>query len=263
MNFQTIDLSTDPRGIATLTLNRPDKHNAMSSQMMADIRQACATVESDPAIRGVVLTGTGKSFCAGADLGWMKDNFHRSRPERIAESEVLGLMLEELNQLSRPLIAKVNGAAYAGGIGLISVCDIAIGSLDATFSVTEVRLGLMPANISSYLINRIGQRNARRTFLNSHFFKGAEAVHLGLLDKAVDSTELDAVVENEIGELLDCAPGAVAATKSLIRRITGNLDASLKQDTAEMLADCWEGEEAQAGIAAFFDRQPAPWKVSD
>lgn len=260
MSYQTITLTIDSRGIATLTLNRPDKHNAMSSQMMADIRHACAALHDDDAVRGVVLTGAGESFCAGADLGWMKDNFHRSRPERIAESEVLGEMLAELNELPKLLIARVNGQAYAGGIGLISVCDIAVGTLDSKFSVTEVRLGLLPANISSYLIGRLGVRNARRTFLNAHFFKGVEAVQLGLLDKAVAARDLDVAIEEEIRELLDCAPGAVAQTKALIRRVTDRHDPDLKQETSALLADCWDGEEAQSGIGAFFNREAAPWK---
>ena len=261
MNYETIQLATDNCGIATLTLNRPEKHNAMSSQMMAEIRDAAAVLSDDPSVRGVILTGAGKSFCAGADLGWMRDNFERSRPERIRESEVLGAMLEELNSLPKPLIARVNGQAYAGGIGLISVCDIAIGVQDAKFSVTEVRLGLMPANISSYLIARIGPRSARRTFLNAHFFNGAEAVDIGLLDKVVDADQLDAAINQEVSELLQCAPDAVAATKGLIRRVVGGPDPGLRQETSELLADCWEGEEAQSGITAFFDRRPAPWKV--
>lgn len=260
MNFETIKVDTDERGITTLTLNRPDKHNAMSSQMMREISDAARLLNHDDQVRGVILTGSGKSFCAGADLGWMRENFARTREQRIAESEILADMLQALDRLNKPLIAKVNGQAYAGGIGLISVCDIAIGVAEARFSVTEVRLGLTPANISTYLIGRIGVRNARRTFLNAHFFNGEEAVSLGLLDKVVAADELDDAVATEIKELLDCAPGAVAMTKELIRYVSTHSPEDTRDHTAALLADCWEGEEAQSGIQAFFDKQPAPWK---
>lgn len=260
MNFETIKLDTDERGITTLTLNRPDKHNAMSSRMMQEITDAAKSLHHDDRVRGVILTGAGRSFCAGADLGWMRENFARNREQRIAESEILADMLQALDRLNKPLIAKVNGQAYAGGIGLISVCDIAIGVAEARFSITEVRLGLTPANISTYLIGRIGVRNARRTFLNAHFFNGEEAASLGLLDKVVAADELDDAVDTEINELLDCAPGAVATTKELIRYVSTHSPEDTRDHTAALLADCWEGEEAQSGIQAFFDKQPAPWK---
>ena len=261
MNYESIALVTDDRGIATLTLNRPDKHNAMSSQMMREITSAAKDLNKDDQVRGVILTGAGKSFCAGADLGWMRENFERSREERIAESELLADMLNALDSLNKPLIARVNGQAYAGGIGLISVCDIAIGVPEAKFSVTEVRLGLTPANISAYLIGRIGVRNARRTFLNAHFFEGDEAVSLGLLDRVVPADEIDNAIATEIKELLNCAPGAVAMTKELIRYVSTHSREQIREHTSALLADCWEGEEAQSGIKAFFDKQPAPWKV--
>ncbi|MGI9317324.1 MAG: crotonase/enoyl-CoA hydratase family protein [bacterium] len=260
MNYETISVDTDSRGIATITLNRPEKHNAMSSLMMQEIAEAASALNQDDQVRGVILTGAGKSFCAGADLGWMRENFERNREQRITESEILADMLHALNRLDKPLIAKVNGQAYAGGVGLISVCDIAIGVPEAKFSVTETRLGLTPANISSYLIGRIGVRNARRTFLNAHFFSGEEAASLGLLDKVVPAEELDTAVATEINELLDCAPGAVAVTKELIRYVSTHTPEQTRDHTAALLADCWEGEEAQSGIKAFFDKQPAPWK---
>lgn len=260
MSFSTIRLDIDHRGVATLTLDRADKHNAMNSQMMREIRQAIGRLDRDDAVRAVILAGHGKSFCAGADLGWMRDNFARSRDERIAESEVLAAMLQEMDGLSKPLIARVHGQAYAGGVGLISVCDIAIGVAEARFSITEVRLGLTPANISAYLIGRIGPRNARRLFLNAHFFDGNEALQYGLLDRVVPAAELDSAVEREIGELLDCAPGAVAMTKELIAFVRSHGAEENRRHTAALLADCWEGEEAQVAIANFFDKKPPPWQ---
>jgi len=260
MSYETISIEKEPRGVATLMLNRPEKHNAMSSQMMGEITQAANSLNEDDTVRVVILAGEGKSFCAGADLGWMQDNFHRNREERIAESEKLAIMLEALNRLSKPLIARVHGQAYAGGVGLISVCDIAIGVKKARFSVTEVRLGLTPANISPFLINRIGVKNARRTFLNAHFFEGKEARNIGLLDKVVDLIDLDEAIEIEVKELLDCAPKAVAMTKKLIQFVSQNNKEDVRTYTAELLADCWEGEEAQGGIKAFFAKEAMPWK---
>jgi methylglutaconyl-CoA hydratase len=261
MKYQTINVDIDSRGIATLLLNRPHKHNAMSAEMMAEIRSATAVLRDNETIRGVILTGAGKSFCAGADLGWMQDNFHRNRQQRIAQSEVLGQMLDELNSLNKLVIARVNGQAFAGGIGLISACDIAIGVSDALFSVTETRLGLTPANISPYLIGRIGASNARRCFLNAHFFRGIEAAKLGLLDKVVAADDLDQAVEQEIEELLACAPQAVAMTKSLIDFVRTRNSDETRQHSAELLADCWEGKEAQSGIGCFFDKMSPPWKI--
>ena len=258
MQYESIDLTTDPRSIATITLNRPDKHNAMNAAMMEELLHVAFALNKDSSVRGVVLTGAGESFCAGADLGWMRDNFARSREERIAESEILADMLQALDDLDKPLIGRVNGQSYAGGIGLLAVCDITIGVPNARFSVTEVRLGLTPANISRYLISRIGVRNARRTFLNAHFFKGEEAYRLGLLDKVVPADQLDAAVEAEIKELLACAPEAVAITKNLIKTVADDTEDTREYTTA-LLADCWEGEAAQSGITAFFDRKPAPW----
>jgi len=260
MSYETIKLEIDSRGVATLWLNRPKKHNAMSSNMMREITQAAKCLNDDNTVRAVILAGEGKSFCAGADLGWMQDNFHRNREDRIAESEKLAVMLEALNGLGKPLIGRVHGQAYAGGVGLISVCDIAIGVKTARFSVTEVRLGLTPANISPFLIGRIGVRNARRTFLNAHFFEGEEAFQIGLLDRVVDSIDLDEAVEIEVTELLDCAPEAVAMTKKLIQFVSTNDKEKVRSYTAELLADCWEGEEAQSGIKAFFAKEVMPWK---
>ncbi len=259
LSFETILVESDQRGIVTLTLNRPEKHNAMSSRMMVEIREAVRQLDTDSGVRAVILAGSGKSFCAGADLDWMRSNFARCRKERIKESEMLSEMLLAMDTLSKPLIAKVHGQAYAGGIGLIAVCDIAIGVPEARFSVTEVRLGLSPANICTYLIGRMGVRNARRLFLNAHFFCGPEAVQFGLLDKIVPESELDEAVESEVVELLDCAPGAVAMTKKLIAHVHCHDAESNRQFAATLLADCWESEEAQVAIANFFDRKPSPW----
>ena len=264
MSYSHIKLESDSRNVAWLTRNREDKHNAMGSQMMAELATACDEIRQDDSIRAVVLTGAGdKSFCAGADLGWMKDNFAKNREERITESAKLAETLEALDSLNKITIARINGQAYAGAVGLICVCDVAISVDSARFSLTETRLGLTPANISPYVIARLGVANSRRVLLNAHFFNAPEAVQLGLVHKSVSADALDAAVESEIQSALACAPGAIARTKELIRNVVRNSPEENRAYTAQMLADAWESEEAQAGIGGFFNKQPPPWTVNN
>lgn len=261
MEYREIKLEVDQRGVAWLTLNREAKHNSMNSQMMREILKACKELSGLESVRVVVLTGAGdKSFSAGADLGWMRENFERNREERIAESSILADMLEALNSLDKITIARINGQAYAGGVGLICVCDIAISVRTARFALTETRLGLTPANISPYVMERIGMSNCRRILLNSYFFGADEALGMGLIHKMADPGEIDQEVEAEIQSCLDCAPGAIATTKQLLRRVSTQSSDENREYTAELLAEVWETDEAQSGIQAFFDRKPPPWK---
>lgn len=260
MDYQDISLDIDARNIATITLNREEKHNAMGSQMMRELNSACAEISVNSEIRAVVLTGAGqKSFSAGADLGWMKANFEKNREQRIIESALLADTLEALNSLNKVTIARVNGQAYAGGVGLIAACDIAISVNAARFSLTETRLGLTPANISPYLVERLGVSNSRRILLNAHLFDAEEAVQLGLVHKSVEAEDLDNAVESEIKSCLSCAPGAISMTKELIRKVSEQTADQNKNYTARMLADAWETDEAQAGIGSFFNKQSPPW----
>ena len=165
MSYQTIRLSTDTRGVATLTLNRPEKHNSMSARMISELTDAAATLAADRRLRAVVLTGEGESFCAGGALAWMKEQFNADRATRIAEARHLANMLGALNTLPQPVIGKINGQAYGGGMGMMSVCDVAIGADHAKFGFTETRLGLIPATISPYVIARMGEAYARRVFM--------------------------------------------------------------------------------------------------
>lgn len=264
MKYSDIKLGIDARGVAWITLNREEKHNAMSSRMMREICRACQELAANDSVRAVVLTGAGdRSFSAGADLGWMRENFEKSREERIAESALLAEMLEVLNNLNKVTIARVNGQAYAGAVGLICVCDVAISVRDARFSLTETRLGLTPANISPYVVARLGISNARRILLNAHFFEADEAVQLGLVHRSVERGELDGAVDREIASCLACAPGAIAMTKELIDKVSKQSAQQNREYTAQMLADAWETEEAQAGIGAFFTRQSPPWSATD
>ena len=260
MNYSDIKLTVDNKNVAWLILNREQKHNSMGNRMMREINQACQEISVNPAIRAVVLTGAGdKSFSAGADLGWMKDNFRKNREERILESSLLADALESLDGLNKVTIARVNGQAYAGGVGLIAVCDVAISVDSARFSLTETRLGLTPANISPYLIARLGVSNARRILINAHFFNAEEGVQLGLIHKAVRPGELDEAIGRELESCLACAPGAIAMTKELIRNVSRQTPEQNRLYTARMLADAWETDEAQAGISGFFNKHPPPW----
>ncbi|MEL7215100.1 MAG: crotonase/enoyl-CoA hydratase family protein [Pseudomonadota bacterium] len=256
--FETLTLETDPRGVATLTLNRPDKHNAMSAQMITELTQAATHLNASDA-RAVVLTGAGKSFCAGGDLAWMKEQFAADRPGRMAEARRLAEMLGALNTLAKPLIGRIQGQAFGGGVGLMAVCDVAITADHALFGLTETRLGLIPATISPYVLARMGEGKARRVFMSARRFDAHEAVALDLAAKAVPAADLDARVEAEIKPYLSAAPGAVARAKELARALGPTIDAAVIDDTITRLADAWESPEAQEGIAAFFEKRKPSW----
>jgi methylglutaconyl-CoA hydratase len=259
MTYETISVSRDPRGVATLTLNRAEKHNALNARMIAELTDAATKLAADTAIRAVILTGAGASFCAGGDLGWMRDQQTATRDERIAEATKLALMLKALNELPKPLIGRVQGQAFGGGMGMMSVCDVTIAATGPRFGFTEARLGLIPATISPYVVARMGLAHAREVFASARLFDAHEAVRLGLATRAVALGDLDAAVEAEIAPYLSAAPGAVAASKALLFRLARPIDAATIEMTAKALADQWETEEAAQGIAAFFEKRPAPW----
>lgn len=256
---RTVDLAVDARGVATLTLTRPARHNAMNAAMMSALAAAAADLAARPGVRAVVLTGEGASFCAGGDLGWMRAQTEADRATRMAEAHRLAEMLHVLDTLPLPLIARVQGPAYGGGVGLISVADVAVAAAGARFGLTETRLGLIPATIAPYTIARMGPARAREVFASSRVFSAEEAVRLGLIARVVAPEDLDRAVEAEVAPYLGCAPGAVAAAKALRRRLSGAPGEAEISITIEALADQWETEEARVGIAAFFARHPPPW----
>ena len=256
--FETLTLETDPRGVATLTLNRPDKHNAMSAQMITELTDAATDLDASDA-RVVILTGTGKSFCAGGDLGWMKEQFAADRAGRMAEARRLADMLGTLNTLAKPLIGRIQGQAFGGGVGLMAVCDVAITTDDALFGLTETRLGLIPATISPYVLARMGEGKVRRVFMSARRFDAQEAVALNLAAKAVPAANLEAAMEAEIKPYLSAAPDAVARAKALVRALGPTIDAATIDDTITRLVDAWESAEAQEGIAAFFEKRQPSW----
>lgn len=259
--FETIEIEIDQRGVATLTLNQPDKHNALSAQMIDEITAAAGQLGTDPKVRAVVITGAGRSFCAGGDLGWMQAQIAADGPTRRREAGKLAHMLGALNEMPKPLIGKVQGNALGGGIGMACVCDIAIGIEGAKFGLTETKLGLIPATIGPYVIARMGEAHARRVFMNSKIFSGSEAVELGILAKSVALEGLDAAVEAEVAPYLACAPEAVAAAKALARRFGPVIDEAAISDSIDALIACWDGEESAEGIGAFFEKRKARWVV--
>lgn len=260
--FETVTIETDARGVATLTLNRPEKHNAMSSQMLDDLKAAAEQLAQDETVRVVILTGAGKSFCAGGDLGWMRAQMDMEPETRGREARKLAEMLQALNTLPKPLIGKVQGNAFGGGVGMASVCDVTIGADTVLMGLTETKLGLIPATIGPYVVSRMGEAMARRVFMSARLFKADEAVTLGLLAKAVPAEELDAAVEAEVAPYMNCAPGAVASAKALTRALGPRIDEAVIDMTIKALVTAWEGDEAPEGIAAFFEKRKAAWVKS-
>ncbi len=262
MSFESLQLDIDERGVATVMLNRPERHNALNATLIDELRQAAARLGGDEAVRVVVLTGAGRSFCAGGDFRWFSANTELDRAGRIAQGRNLADMLRELDELPKPLIGCINGQAFGGGVGLISVCDLAVADDEARFGLTEVRVGLIPATISPYVVARIGAANARATMLSGALFDAQEAREIGLLTEIAPGRELaertDAIVEAH----LQAAPGAAAETKRLIRFVDSHDRDDNLAYTTERLADAWETDEGKAGIDAFLSKTTPPWRQS-
>lgn len=258
-DYQTISIDFDGRGVAQLRLLRPDKHNAMSAQMIAELTDAATVLGEDDSVRAVVLSGVGKTFCAGGDLGWMKAQIEADRAGRMREARKLAEMLGALNTMPRPLIGKVHGGAFGGGVGLACVCDVAIADQETKFGFTETRLGLIPATIGPYVLARMGEGNARRVFMSARVFSAGEAEQLGIIAKAVPAGALDSAVDEEVKPYLGVAPGAVGRAKRLARMLGPRIDDDVIDRTIEQLADSWETEETAEGIDAFLNKRPARW----
>ncbi|WP_353533985.1 crotonase/enoyl-CoA hydratase family protein [Cognatishimia sp. WU-CL00825] len=259
--YQTIRIEIDERGVATLTLDRAEKHNAMSALMMAELTNAAKALGKDTSVRVVVLTGAGKTFCAGGDLAWMKQQMAADPKTRFVEARKLAEMLNALNEMPKPLIGRLQGNAFGGGVGLASVCDVAIGVDTLSMGLTETRLGLIPATIGPYVLARMGEAMARRVFMSARIFKADEAKSLGLLAEVVCPADLDRAVEAEIAPYLNCAPQAVARAKALARRFGPRIDDAAIDHTIAELVKCWDGDEAKEGVAAFFDKRKPGWML--
>lgn len=247
-------------GVAVVALNRPDLHNAFNETLIAEFTEVLNVLDVDDAVRAVVLAGNGKSFCAGADLNWMKKMAGYGPAENLADAQALALMLRTLNGLSKPTVARVQGAAFGGGVGLTACCDIAIAAIEATFSLSESRLGLIPATISPYVIEAIGARKARRYFLTGERFDAAEAFRIGLVHDIVPIADLDERVNEILGALMLAGPRAQLECKALIRGVAHRpIDAEVIAGTAEHIAAVRSSPEGKEGVAAFLEKRSATW----
>jgi methylglutaconyl-CoA hydratase len=262
----TTDLVTtdiDERGIATVTLNNPDKHNAFDDAIIAALTAAFIAVENNPAVRVMVLASNGKNFSAGADLNWMKRMADYSHEENLRDSRALAGMLKTLNFMSKPTIARVQGAAFGGAVGLVSCVDIAIATERASFCLSEVRIGLIPATISPYVIAAIGQRAARRYFTTAERFSAEQALRLGLVSQVVNNdADLDTGIDALATTLLANSPAAVSAAKELVFAVAQReIDSPLIDDTCHRIADIRISPEGQEGLAAFLEKRTPKWNV--
>jgi methylglutaconyl-CoA hydratase len=248
--------------VTEVKLNRPKVHNAFDDQLVADLTAALADAELDANVRCVILTGTGNSFSAGADLNWMRAMAKASEAENRDDALRLAALMRTLNFLSKPTIARVNGAAYGGGVGLVACCDIAIGVDAAKFSLSEVKLGLVPAVISPYVIAAIGLRHARRLFVSGEVFDAANAVRIGLLHESVAADQLDEAVQRAVHFLGKGGPLAQGEAKQLALRAAGITRESAERtdlENAHLIAQLRVSAEGQRGIAAFLDKRAPDW----
>jgi methylglutaconyl-CoA hydratase len=251
--------------IGLITLNRPERHNAFDDVLIAELTEAFRSMEGEDGIRVIVLSGAGKSFSAGADLNWMKRMAGFSMDENRRDAMGLGALMRTIAHLRKPTIARVQGAAFGGGVGLIACCDIAVAVQSASFSLSEAKLGLIPAVVSPYVVAAIGERAARRYFLTAERFEAAEAWRLGLIHElAANEAELDEKIGTIVDALLACSPAAQKEAKDLIRAVSGRpVTSELIQDTAERIAKIRSSPQGREGVAAFLEKRRASWVPPD
>ena len=247
--------------VGLVTLNRPERHNAFDDVLIAELTEVLRSVEAEDAIRVVVLSGSGRSFSAGADLNWMKRMAGYSKDENVRDAMGLGALMRTLAFLRKPTIARVQGAAYGGGVGLVACCDMAVALHTATFSLSEVKLGLIPAVISPYVVSAIGARAAKRYFLTGERFEAAEAWRLGLVhEMATSEGDLDEKVGTLVDLLLEASPAAQREAKDLIRAVADRpITSEVIQDTAERIARVRSSPEGREGVAAFLEKRKPSW----
>jgi methylglutaconyl-CoA hydratase len=247
-------------GVARVTLNRPQIRNAFDDVLIAELTRAFRALDADASVRVVVLAGNGAAFCAGADLNWMKRMAGYSYEQNLADATALAEMLATLDQLTKPTIARVHGPAFAGGVGLVAACDIAIGTPEAKFCLSEAKLGLSPATISPYVVRAIGGRMARRYFLSAEVFGAEEAHRTGLLSGLVAADQLDLAIDELLGQLLAGGPAAQAKIKDLIRFVeTAEPGPATIADTARRIAEIRVSPEGREGIASFLEKRKPSW----
>jgi methylglutaconyl-CoA hydratase len=260
MSSDKIISSIDAQGTATITLANAARHNAFDDTMIAELHRVFERLGNDPTVRVVVLAAEGKIFSASADLNWMKRMAQYSVEENLVDARALAAMLNCLNTLPRPTIARVQGAAFGGAVGLVSCCDIAIGTARSSFCLSEVRIGLVPATIAPYVVRAIGERAARRYFQTAERFDAQAAFALGLLSRVVNEDALDTAVEEMATVLRANGPMALQSAKMLVAEVAGQpIDHALIESTSALIANIRVTEEGQEGLGAFLEKRPAYW----
>lgn len=255
-------ISVDANGKATVTLNRPEIHNAFDDTLIARMTETFESLGKRDDVRVVVVAANGKSFSAGADLGWMRRMANYSEAENRADAERLARLIHVLDSLPKPTVARVQGAAIGGGVGLVAACDVTVASEAASFALSEVRLGLIPAVISPYVIGAIGPRQARRYMLTAERFDAAEAKRIGLVHETVPAARLDAAVDSVVAALLLGGPEAVRESKMLARVVGGSPDEAVRADTARRIARLRASPEGKEGVSSFLEKRKPRWQES-
>lgn len=253
-------VTTSASGVVTVKLNREHKQNAFDDQLIIELMGAFKKIAADPAARAVILCSEGKNFSAGADLAWMKQVAAYSHEENLLDAAGLAQMLKALNDIPVPTIARVQGAAFGGAVGLVACCDMAVAAERASFCLSEVKIGLIPATISPYVINAIGQRAARRYFVTAERFTANTAANLGLVAEVVADTDLDTYIDQLVSHILNNGPQAVRAAKKLINDVAGRpIDKALLVETGERIAERRAAAEGQEGLSAFLEKRQPQW----
>ena len=248
---------------AIVILNRPEIRNAFDDALIAALTKMLKKLDADDSIRAVVLMGAGPAFCAGADLNWMKRMAGYTLKQNLADARALADMLKTLDRMSKPTIARVHGPAYAGGVGLVAACDIAVGTVEAEFALTEAKLGLSPATISPYVVRAMGERMAHRYFLTAEKFSAAEAFRIGLLSELCLPGEIDDKINELLGHIVSGGKDALTEIKDLIRAVSrGAIDDPMIDDTAERIARIRVSKEGREGIASFLGKRKPAWVVA-
>jgi methylglutaconyl-CoA hydratase len=250
---------TRERTVARIWLDRPEQHNALTMETVADLTAAFHAAGHDDAVRVIVLAGRGPSFCAGVDIGWMKASANTSFEENYAEAKKIAAMFAVLADLPKPVVAQVHGNVFGGGVGLTAACDIAVVSDDAVFSLSEVRLGILPAIISPYVIRRLGDRNARELMLTGERFGARRALEVGLVNHIVTPAELEAKVEERVLALLAGGPQAQRRIKMLLELYADSTWEEYRAGLPRTLAQVRSGDEAKDGLSAFFEKRKPRW----
>lgn len=263
-SFETLEAAIDSRGVLNVTLTRPDVRNAFNGRMIQELTDVFEGQAKSPEVKLIVLQGAGKVFCAGGDLNWMRESVELDYAGNLRDTKALSRMFTLMNECEKPLIGKIHGAAIGGGVGLVSVCDIAFATEDTKFSLSEVRLGLIPACIGPFVVSKVGASHARRFFISAERFTGRQAEAIGLIHQTFSSSEaLETAVNELVTNMLQCGPGAVKAAKELVLNLAWPEKRARLGDPTEYCSKCLAelrvSDEGQEGVHAFLEKRKPAW----